>query len=108
IFYYPEGGVYFGVPLSNFVGWTVVGAVGVGGYLALTGARDTGPGRVGPGVGLYYGVLAFNAAVTGWIGEWLLLAVGGAVHLAVVLALYHASHRPATGPAVDGGGTQRI
>ena len=33
IFYYPEGGVYFGVPLSNFAGWMIVGMVGVGGYL---------------------------------------------------------------------------
>src|SRR6185436_10760930 len=32
IFWYPEGGVYFGVPLSNFVGWWIVGTVGVGGY----------------------------------------------------------------------------
>src|SRR3990170_3143306 len=25
IFYYPDGGIYFGVPLSNFLGWFVVG-----------------------------------------------------------------------------------
>src|SRR5205809_1017851 len=30
IFYYPDGGAYFGVPLSNFAGWTIVGAVSVG------------------------------------------------------------------------------
>ena len=33
IFYYPDGGVYFGVPLSNFGGWMILGAAGVGGYL---------------------------------------------------------------------------
>src|SRR5688572_10821118 len=33
IFYYPEGGPYFGVPLSNFFGWFLVGVAGVGGYL---------------------------------------------------------------------------
>ena len=35
IFTYPTPGVYFGVPLSNFAGWVIVGAVGVGAYLAL-------------------------------------------------------------------------
>src|SRR5207344_2231616 len=66
IFYYPHGGAYFGVPLSNFVGWMVVGAMGVGGYLVLS--RDAVGGRVWPGVALYYAVLLFNLAVAGWIG----------------------------------------
>src|SRR5262245_8548596 len=47
IFYYPEGGVYFGVPLSNFAGWVIVGTVGVGAYLLLTGRPREG--RPGPG-----------------------------------------------------------
>ena len=38
IFSYPDGGVYFGVPLSNFAGWVVVGTVGVGIYLFVAGA----------------------------------------------------------------------
>src|SRR5207248_10503793 len=29
VFYYPSGGVYFGVPLSNFAGWLGLGALGV-------------------------------------------------------------------------------
>jgi len=32
IFYYPEGGAYFGVPLTNFLGWWIVGAVSVGAW----------------------------------------------------------------------------
>ena len=48
IFYYAEAGVYFGVPLSNFAGWLVVGWVTVGGYLAVTGKTDR-PGRPEPG-----------------------------------------------------------
>ena len=72
IFYYPEGGVYFGVPLSNFAGWALGGMGSIGGYLALV----RGPTGRGPGAGtaLYYAVLAFNLAVTAWIGEWLLSA----------------------------------
>src|SRR5687767_15043160 len=36
IFYYPDGGPYFGVPLSNFLGWLIVGVTAVGGYLWLS------------------------------------------------------------------------
>ena len=91
IFYYPDGGVYFGVPISNFMGWTIVGAVGVGGYLMLarwlsdrtrghTLDFDHHGQRVWTGIALYYAVLAFNLVVTGWIGEWLLLGLGAAIH----------------------------
>ena len=86
IFWYPEGGVYFGVPLSNFVGWFVVGALGVGGYVLLAGERAIGE-KPWPGVGLYYGVLAFNLVLTGWIQEWSLLAAGVALHLSLGVAL---------------------
>ncbi|MFQ5897482.1 MAG: carotenoid biosynthesis protein [Candidatus Methylomirabilia bacterium] len=85
IFYYPAGGVYFGVPLSNFLGWAVVGWAIAGGYLAMSGPRRIG--RPGLGTGLYYGVLAFNLAMTWWIGERLLLGVGILLHAAVLLSL---------------------
>ncbi len=85
IFYYPDGGPYFGVPLSNFAGWWIVGAVGVGGYLWLAG--DHAGRRVWPGVALYYAVLGFNLIVTAWIGEWPLLAAGVGLHAALALAL---------------------
>jgi putative membrane protein len=97
IFYYPDGGAYFGVPVSNFVGWLVVGAVGIGGYLALTWADDADgrEGRPWPGVALYYAVLVFNLVVTAWIGEWLLLATGSALHVILGLTLRRVAHRPA-------------
>jgi uncharacterized membrane protein len=78
IFYYPSGGVYFGVPLSNFLGWLLVGAAAVGGYLALVG-EARGRHRRG-GVALYYAVVVFNVAVTVWIREWFLAGVGVALH----------------------------
>ena len=68
IFSYPEGGMYFGVPLSNFAGWVVVGAAAVGVYLGLAG-RPAG-GRVWPGVALYYVVLGFNLLGDA-LGDWL-------------------------------------
>ena len=74
VFYYPEGGIYFGVPLSNFAGWVLVGWAAIGGFvLADRRATTSCPNY---GVALYYGILVFNLAMTWWIGEPLLLAVG--------------------------------
>jgi len=104
VFFYPDGGVYFGVPLANFAGWVVVGTLGVGGYLALgrlggwTAASDRQPW---PGVALYYAVFGFNLAVTAWIGEWVLLMVGATVHLATALVLWSVSQRPAEGLGLE-------
>ena len=137
IFYYPEGGVYFGVPLSNFAGWMSLGAVCVGGYVCWSGWREAGSRRgwagmegrgsvpsglsvtggygsevlgltvgealgcdrygrrVWPGIALYYAVLGFNLVVTGWIGEWLLLIVGTAVHAVTAAVLWNVALRPA-------------
>jgi uncharacterized membrane protein len=91
VFYYPEGGTYFGVPLSNFAGWAVVGWLTVGGYLAITGrygTRAAGERSSTPGIALYYAVLVFNLALTLWIGEWRLLAAGILVHAVGFLLLY--------------------
>ena len=121
IFYYPAGGVYFGVPLSNFLGWVIVGAAGVGGYLfiecrqsgAERGWPEKGAARLRPfrgpwpGVGLYYAVLGFNLAVTAWIGEWTLLGVGLAVHAATALALVSLCRWRDARPRLEAGGIQR-
>ncbi len=105
IFYYPEGGIYFGVPLSNFAGWVIVGAVGVGGFVCWSGwreaglkrapARDPWGVRTWPGIALYYAVLTFNLGLTGWIGEWVLLAAGAGVHAVTAAIMWSVSQRPA-------------
>jgi len=141
IFYYPDGGVYFGVPLSNFAGWTIVGAVSVGLYVALPGSarpasvgagsprpacaeggprearpaatRPSSPGadvfggRVWPGVALYYGVLGFNLAVTAWLREWVLLALGGALHALIAVTVRLTREKPGTLPGLRRRGVQR-
>ena len=99
IFYYVEGGVYFGVPLSNFVGWALVGSAAIGGYLVLT--RDARGTRPAPGMALYYAVLAFNLAVTVWIREWVLLGLGLLLHVAAAAVLYAGRRRPAMGPGME-------
>ena len=92
IFFYPDGGAYFGVPLSNFLGWVVVGTAGVGTYLMIAAARGTAGDvtaaeRPAWGVALYYAVLAFNLTMTAWIGEWALVGMGLTLHAATAVAL---------------------
>ena len=110
VFSYPAGGVYFGVPLSNFAGWMLVGWAIVGGYaIAIRSAahpsRKDGEEATGGGVMLYYGVLLFNLALTAWIGEWGLLAAGILVQTGTGLLLYVGGKRhrrerfPAAAPA---------
>lgn len=89
LFTYPQGGIYFGVPLSNFAGWLLVGWVTVGGYVWATG--ETRPGLPHLGITLYYLVLAVNLTMTLWIGEFLIAVAGIVVHLAVFLLLYNVS-----------------
>lgn len=107
IFYYPQAGAYFGVPLSNFAGWLIVGATGVGIFLLV--ARDDARRGAGPagGVALYYAVLTFNLAVTAWIGEWRLLGAGVALHAALAVALWGAALRPSARSAWRSEGHER-
>ena len=106
IFYYPDGGVYFGVPLSNFAGWALVGATSVGLYLAIVGGVSAG--RVWPGVALYYVVLGFNLAVTAWIREWALLALGGLLHAVIVVTIRLTRQTPGKVPGRERPGVQRV
>ncbi len=79
IYGYPEGGVYFGVPLSNFGGWFIVALVLIRLLQNLvtrlpdsgwwTWGRRSFPFQALLGPGLYLGILAFNLAVTFLIGE---------------------------------------
>lgn len=94
IYAYPNEGFYFGVPFANFVGWFVVGLAGIGGFVGLEramsrrdAARLVHAAGVRLGVALYYGVLAFNLAVTFAIGEWRLGGAGLAIALVPTVPL---------------------
>jgi uncharacterized membrane protein len=86
VFYYPEGGVLFGVPLSNFAGWVLVGGLAIGAFLGAGGGGVTRSAR--GGVVLYYGVLAFNLVLAWWIGERVLFGLGVLLHLSLFLAVW--------------------
>lgn len=91
IYGYPEGGSYFGVPISNFAGWFAVGFVliyalqKIDKYLERKNSRDycgyRYPWRYVIGPALYLGIMLFNLSVTffiqeytlGWTGIFILL-----------------------------------
>ncbi len=92
IYFYPDGGIHFGVPLANYVGWAVVGFISLSIYRLIDahlpeplprGGHDHVTGRVLLGCGLYYGVLLFNLAMTFWIGEALLGLTGVLMYLPI-------------------------
>jgi uncharacterized membrane protein len=96
IYYYPEGGSYFGITLANFLGWYFVCFVIVRLFVALEkvifakapGLKDSVWNyrykALGP-VGLYFGVLGFNLFMTFWIGERELGIVGVIIVLPLIV-----------------------
>jgi putative membrane protein len=98
--------VYFGVPLSNFLGWALVGWAIVGGFSSFSRFTE-GARRPLLGAGLYYGVLAFNLAVTWWIGEPLLLALGLALHASLLMLFWFSRSSAGFAGATLGGGIGR-
>lgn len=97
IYSYPEAGVHFGVPLTNYVGWAIVGLISLGVYFTLdrrsldaTEVERKGRSATGAvllGCGLHYGVLAFSLTVTFWIGEFLLGTVGILMYIPITVLL---------------------
>jgi putative membrane protein len=79
IYGYPEYGVYFGVPLSNFAGWFFVAFMLISLLQAFITRLPASPwwdlgrrrfaGQAFLGPALYLGILAFNLFMTFWIGE---------------------------------------
>jgi len=91
IYYYPEPGVHFGVPLANYIGWGVVGTIALSIYLPLDrrlpplehGDDQPVTAQVLLGCGLYCSVLLFIVAVTFWIGEPVLGLAGLLMYLPI-------------------------
>jgi hypothetical protein len=91
IYGYAEQGAYFGVPISNFIGWFVVGFLMVAVFQRIDQwlfQRNTPdyhghhyPWRYLIGPGLYAGILVFQLSITffikenlmGWVGIFIVL-----------------------------------
>jgi putative membrane protein len=107
IYYYPDGGSYFGITLANFLGWYFVCFVIVRLFASLEraifakaseseqkmfrfsprdGVLSYRYKALGP-VGLYFGVLGFNLFMTFWIGERELGVVGVIIVLPLIMML---------------------
>lgn len=89
IYEYPEPGFYFGVPVTNFLGWAVVGFVTIALFqqidraLAAAPTLDRGVKPILFGVTLYYLILIFNLSMTFAIGEMLLGMTGVLLYIPI-------------------------
>ena len=109
IYYYPNGGSYFGITLANFLGWYFVCFVILRLFVALEsvafakgssfmdGVRSYRYKALGP-VGLYFGVLGFNLFMTFWIGERELGVVGVIIILPLIVMIALAFGRVQSAP----------
>jgi putative membrane protein len=101
IYGYPEEGVYFGVPISNFLGWFLVGFILISVLQRIDSAmvRRKMKDHVGyryawrhmPGLLLYFSVVLFNLIVAFAIGEWTIGWTGVFITLLPLLLLWYAS-----------------
>ena len=106
IYGYPAPGLYFGIPLMNFVGWAVVGFIALSIYFLIDRTLPSLPSHIAVtrylllGCVLYYGVLIFNLTMTFWIGEPLLGLVGVMIYFPVTLLFVLRLFNRIPGPAL--------
>jgi len=97
IYGYPARGIYFGVPISNFLGWLVVGFLLIYTVQKIDSLLHSTPDWFGYkygwryliGPGLYCGVIIFNLSITFYIREYTLAWVGIFIILLPSTLLYY-------------------
>ncbi|MFQ5716649.1 MAG: carotenoid biosynthesis protein [Nitrospinales bacterium] len=105
IYTYAEEGQYFNIPLTNFAGWFLVGTAILFAFHKaelyldrMKGFKDFGvrevPGKALLGPGIYFGVMAFNLAVTFYIGEYLLGLCGVAIVSGILALMVYKIRNP--------------
>jgi putative membrane protein len=90
IYTYSADGFYFGVPLSNFLGWFVVGCLIIWLWEAASRLVRVGCPMRAPGLGpaFYYGIIGFIVVVGFAIGKATIVLAGLALHAPVVFLLW--------------------
>lgn len=98
IYGYRQDGFYFGIPMSNFGGWLLVGFILTGAIQFLDKAisapmrPEASPAYTSwirlLGPVLYFSVLVFNIAVTFYIGEMLMGIVGLVIFSALLIPVF--------------------
>ena len=105
IYFYPYGGEYFGVPLTNFAGWLLVAFIIITGFQMLekfvfarlripAASAKRFPFQALLGPLFYFGILGFNLAMTFYVGAYLLFAVSSAITAIILLFLIRRLKRP--------------
>ncbi len=95
IYYYPDPGLHFGVPLVNYLGWAVVGVIALVIYFRFDRHLPESEVRserfvttnLLMGCGLYYSILLFNLSVTFWIDEPLIGMTGIFIYIPLTVLL---------------------
>jgi uncharacterized membrane protein len=91
IYFYPESGIYFGVPLSNFAGWFLVGLTILLIYRSIVQRwiHTPVPLRIPQyGAYFYYGIIAFIVCVGIYIGAWAVVAVSLLIHAPIIYLVF--------------------
>jgi uncharacterized membrane protein len=91
VYFYPNGGSYFGVTIANFIGWFAVGFFSQWVFQRLgfwSSKRALGPRFIWGAFGVYAGVFGFNLFMTAWIREFPLFYASAAVVSLTLLVLF--------------------
>jgi putative membrane protein len=89
VYYYPDGGQYFGVPLTNFAGWFLVPLVVIAVFQLVMSSSAPTYQRTNALTHylnplFYLSIAIFNIAITIWIGELLLASIDCIILIPVV------------------------
>lgn len=96
VYYYETPGIYFGVPVSNFIGWLLVAGIIIAGFQLLekfifkpmglpTWGAKRFPFQALLGPAFYFGIVGFSLVITFWIGAYRLSAASSLLTLFVML-----------------------
>jgi putative membrane protein len=89
MYFYPDGGIYFGVTIANFIGWFLVGAFSQWIFQRLWRPERPRDERFFYGAyAIYAAVFGFNLFMTAWIGEYQLFSVSLLVALTTLFGVF--------------------